>query len=351
MKKNQNAITLIALVVTIIVLLILVGVTISTLIGKNGILSTGVSARISTEQAQVLEQLRLEMYEKRLDIHNNLTEINYLKAKNIISGEITEVASLGKIATTNDAISVPSTCSESSNVYYLINVAKLVNHSSTGNGTWENGDVYYLLNGNLHYKTQNKETTFIGEVFEEKITGKIKWLYQENEENIEIIGMDLSEIKHNESVPYIESIFLEIDTLIIPSQINGKNVVKVGFSKSILPSSITDIDFLRNIFIRDVKNIIYGDTIEEIETSIFRFFDATEIHLPNNLKTIGREVFDTCNAQEIKIPPTVTSIGANAFDFDTTLNFENGKNDALEIPEYNFWGSRKILISGVEYTK
>ena len=45
MKNNQKGITLVALVITIIVLLILAGVTIASLSGDNGLMTKGVKAR------------------------------------------------------------------------------------------------------------------------------------------------------------------------------------------------------------------------------------------------------------------------------------------------------------------
>ena len=62
MKKN-NGITLIALVITIIVLLILAGVAIAMLSGENGILRKAAEAKIKTEQAQLDEQVRLAQME------------------------------------------------------------------------------------------------------------------------------------------------------------------------------------------------------------------------------------------------------------------------------------------------
>lgn len=71
-QKNQNGITLIALVITIIVLLILAGVTIATLMGDNGILTRTNEAKQKTEEAEIQEQrdlaqmeanTRLEQYE------------------------------------------------------------------------------------------------------------------------------------------------------------------------------------------------------------------------------------------------------------------------------------------------
>ena len=57
--KNAKGITLIALVITIIVLLILAGVTIATLTGDNGILTKAQDAKTQTEQAKEDENLKI----------------------------------------------------------------------------------------------------------------------------------------------------------------------------------------------------------------------------------------------------------------------------------------------------
>ena len=59
--KNAKGITLIALVITIIVLLILAGVTIATLTGDNGILGKANDAKTQTEQAKEDENLKIAM--------------------------------------------------------------------------------------------------------------------------------------------------------------------------------------------------------------------------------------------------------------------------------------------------
>ena len=59
MRKNNKGITLIALVITIIVLLILAGVTITTLTGENGILTRANEAKKVTEKANVKEQIQM----------------------------------------------------------------------------------------------------------------------------------------------------------------------------------------------------------------------------------------------------------------------------------------------------
>ena len=59
--RQQKGITLIALVITIIVLLILAGVTIATLTGENGILTRATDAKEQTEIASVKEQAQLDI--------------------------------------------------------------------------------------------------------------------------------------------------------------------------------------------------------------------------------------------------------------------------------------------------
>ena len=68
--KNKG-ITLIALVITIIVLLILAGVSIATLTGENGILSQATKAREENEQSEENEITRLAQIEANMNMEEN----------------------------------------------------------------------------------------------------------------------------------------------------------------------------------------------------------------------------------------------------------------------------------------
>ena len=59
--KASNGITLIALVITIIVLLILAGISISMLAGDNSILQKATDAKINTEKAQIIENAQTDI--------------------------------------------------------------------------------------------------------------------------------------------------------------------------------------------------------------------------------------------------------------------------------------------------
>ncbi len=79
-NKSQKGITLIALVVTIIVLLILAGISITMLTGQNGILNRAGEAKEKTDQSQRDEKIRLAVMSSlgtdgQIDINQLKTEI------------------------------------------------------------------------------------------------------------------------------------------------------------------------------------------------------------------------------------------------------------------------------------
>ena len=87
-RKNQG-ITLIALVITIIVLLILAGVAIAMLSGENGILKKAAEAKTNTETASQREEERLASMELQtyLITENKKTKAAYGYISNIEEGE------------------------------------------------------------------------------------------------------------------------------------------------------------------------------------------------------------------------------------------------------------------------
>ena len=113
--KESKGITLIALVITIIVLLILAGVTIATLTGDNGILTKAQDAKTQTEQAKEDENLKIAIAgsygtDGKLnlkDLKDNLENqgINYDKNNTgfplevIVNGEKKKIDANGNITT------------------------------------------------------------------------------------------------------------------------------------------------------------------------------------------------------------------------------------------------------------
>ena len=76
--RTQKGITLVALVITIIVLLILAGVSISMALGDNGILSRAESSVEESDIASEMERIRLAMYAYELDKYQTIKEYTNL---------------------------------------------------------------------------------------------------------------------------------------------------------------------------------------------------------------------------------------------------------------------------------
>ena len=73
MLKNNKGITLIALVITIIVLLILAGVSIAMLTGDNGILTQAGNAQTATREAEIKEAISLAVSTVNADLADNIS--------------------------------------------------------------------------------------------------------------------------------------------------------------------------------------------------------------------------------------------------------------------------------------
>ena len=93
--RQNNGITLIALVITIIVLLILAGITIAMLVGENGLLQRATNAKTNSDDAQIIERIRLA-YNSALT--RDLTNGNGDLTKPTLDEEINiEFGSSGKV--------------------------------------------------------------------------------------------------------------------------------------------------------------------------------------------------------------------------------------------------------------
>ena len=91
--KMNKGITLIALVVTIVVLLILAGISISMLGGENGIITQAQTAKLETRGATVKEQRDIWMAEKEMDAAletNNAQELSKLISDLYKIGDLTK---------------------------------------------------------------------------------------------------------------------------------------------------------------------------------------------------------------------------------------------------------------------
>lgn len=93
---HQNGITLIALIITIILLLILSAVVINVTLGENGLFNTAKKAAVDYKISEILEKLEMEKANLIADMNGDIPSvaeyINYIISKNIITeADITHI--------------------------------------------------------------------------------------------------------------------------------------------------------------------------------------------------------------------------------------------------------------------
>lgn len=261
-KKKVTGITLVALIITIIVLLILAGTTISVLLGDNGILNKAEEASVKTKFAKIQEELDLYVAAKMVKNFN--FDVNTLNAY-----------------TTEDSLNYNTKPEEEKgNIKTILSATK-----------YDDLGIFEITNGKLLYTANNKKLA--------------QWAKE--------VGLlvNLYEIDENGTLLSAETNKTLADgtggILTIPDTIKGKKVTSIGegafglaegVTKVILPKGVTEIQ----------KNAFRGNTT------------LREIELPEGLLTIGEYAFADCTSLEsMKVPDTVTDIGTAAFRGCTSL--------------------------------
>ena len=100
--RNQKGITLVALVITIIVLLILAGVSISLVLGNNGVLTQASQAVITNEQATIKQDMDMAFADANMD-YTTKQSMGTLGASETLASILkTKLANNASIGTVSD---------------------------------------------------------------------------------------------------------------------------------------------------------------------------------------------------------------------------------------------------------
>ena len=273
--KQKKGITLIALVITIIVLLILAGVSIAMLTGDNGILTQANNAKTQTEIGTEKEQLSLAV----TDVKTNGLAIgeNLLNQTNLQKA-LDNVAGAGKTQVDGEGIlSVFFTDSE--RTYYVT----------------ADGEVLE----NLNEMDQSDIYTYTQDGY---ITG-VKEEYLKNNQDYGENGKYAStgNIKIAIASPQYYLVDELNGTLIIPSQIGDTKII--------------GIDNYAFNYILNLKQVIISVGIINIgDEAFYQCRELNDISLPNSLQSIGGWVFYDCDGlNSITIPSGVRNIGEDTF--------------------------------------
>lgn len=169
MKKNENGLTMLALIITIIILLILAAVTIAFTTGDNGILKRTKDAKSSTEAASLKEEIEIEV-EEAFDFNTN--QYDFDKIKNNLSGyECEEIDNGNTLKVTKNGTT------------FLISkgdgkVTQVTDESSIAGSSDSNGSGSSSSSSESQYT--NKK---ISELSQDEIVGKSVYISDSNEKN------------------------------------------------------------------------------------------------------------------------------------------------------------------------
>ena len=321
--KQGTGITLIALVLTIIVLLILAGVSIAMLTGDNGILTQAQKAKMSTELSSYKEQVELFKLEQTSknngfldesltagksnlfyntqpveeqgkgtirDVIKNISD-EYFEKIEIIKGELL-------INTKdNEEIKLALSLGIRVNPYDIVDGVLL----STGNNLAlvdENGAI-----------TIPDNVTKIGEGAFANVSG-LKTI---------IIPGTVKEIADNafSSNQTLENVIMNEGT----EKIGKSSFESCSSLKNInLPNTLTSIGAMCFYSCKNLTDITIPDQIKTINSMCFSMCTNLEnITLNEGLLTIGQRAFESMPISSISIPSTVVDISDNAFSNNTNL--------------------------------
>ena len=303
-NSNNKGITLVALVITMVILIILATVTINFTFGDDGIITKANQAKYMAELSTFQEELGL------------------YKANKQISEEGFNVESL--------------TAGEESLSY------------TTSEGLVTEGTIYDVI------------TSLIGSSF----AGKMEIIKGE----LLINSQDIEEIKIAQSMgikvnPYvIENGELKSDganlalmdkngSLTIPEGVTvigeGAFADLSGLKTIIIPGTVKEIKgnaFRNNV---DLENVIMKEGIKTIGSYAFQNCNKLRnVELPESLENIGAGAFYICsNLQEIKIPDKVTVINNLTFANCTSLTKVELSNNIYTIGDRSFYNCNLTEIT------
>ncbi len=324
-QKNQTGITLIALVITILVLLILAGVSIGMLMGNNGIIINAQEARLSTELSKYKEQLELYISGKKIE-DKNFDQETLFAGKDNLKYNTQKDGETGTIKTIYPDIKsnyiekiqikkgkIVLDTKDKKEIKVAIELGIEVNPYEIKDGELiASEDNLLLIDSNGTLKLPESVTTIGEGAFANTASDGI-------ELKKVIIPSTVREIKANafNGNNQIEEIIIETK--------NGEGVIKIGdfaFANCMklraieLPDTVITIGFNGNNQIEEIiietKN---GEGV--IKIGDFAFANCMKlraIELPDTVITIGKNLFTRCySLQDVKLSKNITEISYEMF--------------------------------------
>ena len=325
-NEREKGITLIALVITIIVLLILAGVTIATLTGNNGVLTKATEAKDETTQSTAEEMVSLA--------------IGSLQTKNLGDrSQITPEAIANQVMEDNDIENVTAEGSEfPTNIVFADDGIKVGVNLNFEVGEISSYDGIYSEPG-LEGKVA-PEDLFDYEIIADGASAATG-MDSLPERTVIITGIKPeycnggrynSEGKYettNYEIKCDSDVITEESLLVIPYQVDGKYIPN-GIEGELY--TVTEVNLYvsgqypdggAGVLLPEIETIIFPNTVEEmIGEGPTAYINETikKVILSEQQESINKRAFYYCESlANIVIPESVTNIGNGAFESCSAL--------------------------------
>ena len=374
---KEKGITLIALVVTIVVLIILAGVSISMLTGENGIMRQAQNAKEQTEIGKEKEMITLAV--SALKGQEYATSEKVLTSENL-QKEMDEITGKDKTLVTGTTI-LTVLFRESNREYYVNSGGELTDNTIDYSTIYTYTEDGYITGLKDEYITLTPPTGYItryASINKIKIS-ELDYRYMIEElngilvipnkiDNIKIIGigngafsgiLNLKKVKiEGETKSIGDYVFSGCDSLTnitIPDSVTS--IERSAFSDTIWYNNLPDGDiYIGKVYYKykgempENTSIIIREGTTQIGIAAFVGCDnLTNITIPDSVTSIERSAFSSCdNLTNIIIPESVTSIGHGAFRGCSSLTNITISGSVTSIGDDTFNGCNRLTT--VNYT-
>ncbi len=293
-RKNEKGITLVALTVTIIVLLIIGGVTVVGLKGDNGILNTAGYTKLLSELSEYKEEV--ELFKENKEAENKKFNGESLTAgKDTINYNTKKEDETGNIKTVVTDISDK----------YFSNLE--------------------IIKGELLLKTKDKQL-----------------IKAAKQVGIQINPYDITDegelLSSNGNLLLLDN----EGTLTLPDSVkkigSGAFSGVEGLRKIIIPSSVIEIEDTAFSNNKTLETVVIQGNLTSIGNLAFDGANKlSQINLPDTITYIGTRAFRGTNLTEVSIPKSLKYLNLGVFDH-TKLTEVELKEGIIEIGEEVFYG-------------
>lgn len=332
--KKSKGITLIALVVTVVVLIIIASISIATLIGDNSTIENATEAKIWSELSEVDEAYNLYLVQQAGASEDGTVD------RNALTNVLTKV-------------SVNTGGGTDSYIYVINNLDEIkMSDLEAGRGTIQTtindftdlNDVYIVdKNDNVAYVLKDKIYGDIELAQDEGVVDDSFWIVEDNT----IVGINPIQPDDDDKVGYYYNAsgekILSYENITIPAEVNGEKITKIKTK-----------DFLRA---KNLKSVTVSEGIEEIGYKTFyECSNLVDVQLPSSLKKIGFWAFRSTGITTIDIPAgtdfktsdgnfyntTVMGVKGNSFSNCRNLVSVNLLEGITTLPESTFSGCNTL---------